>query len=115
MSFCLCLFDSAIYYGLPLVPAYMGLSEEQKNNISTGINYASASCGILPDTGKLMVSLNILQKDLCDFGFEKFYLGFIWFFVWTGEMSLVECPSRSIQGDHRKEFEEEVQETIRAP
>lgn len=71
MSF-LCLFDSAIYYGLPLVPAYMGLSEEQKNNISTGINYASASCGILPDTGKLMVSLNILQKDLCDFCFENF-------------------------------------------
>ncbi|KAJ0237944.1 GDSL esterase/lipase [Hirschfeldia incana] len=42
----------AIYYGLPLAPAYMGLSEEQKNNISTGINYASASCGIFPDTGK---------------------------------------------------------------
>nr|VDD25991.1 unnamed protein product [Brassica oleracea] len=41
----------AIYYGLPLAPAYMGLSEEQKNNISTGINYASASCGIFPDTG----------------------------------------------------------------
>ena len=44
----------AIYYGLPLAPAYMGLSEEQKNNISTGMNYASASCGILPDTGKQM-------------------------------------------------------------
>ncbi|KAJ0252894.1 GDSL esterase/lipase [Hirschfeldia incana] len=44
----------AIYYGLPLAPAYMGLSEEQKNNISTGMNYASASCGIRPDTGKQM-------------------------------------------------------------
>ncbi|CAN8272642.1 unnamed protein product [Cochlearia groenlandica] len=43
----------AIYYGLPLVRAYLGLSEEQKNNITTGINYASASCGIFPDTGKL--------------------------------------------------------------
>ncbi|KAL0792773.1 hypothetical protein Bca101_064150 [Brassica carinata] len=42
----------AIYYGLPLAPAYMGLSEEQKNNISTGINYASASCGIFNNTGK---------------------------------------------------------------
>ncbi|CAH8266668.1 unnamed protein product [Arabidopsis lyrata] len=56
----------AIYYGLPLVPAYMGLSEEEKNNITTGINYASASCGILPDTGKLMgkcLSLSV-QVDL---------------------------------------------------
>ena len=42
----------AIYYGLPLAPAYMGLSEEQKNNISTGFNYASASCGVFNDTGK---------------------------------------------------------------
>ncbi|KAF2538768.1 hypothetical protein F2Q68_00020434, partial [Brassica cretica] len=42
----------AIYYGLPLAPAYMGLSEGQKNNISTGINYASASCGVFPATGK---------------------------------------------------------------
>ncbi|XP_018481175.2 GDSL esterase/lipase At2g03980 [Raphanus sativus] len=56
----------AIYYELPLVPAYMGLSEEQKNNISTGINYASASCGILPDTGKIVgecLSLSV-QVDL---------------------------------------------------
>ncbi|XP_018457253.1 GDSL esterase/lipase At2g03980-like [Raphanus sativus] len=42
----------AIYYGLPLAPAYKGLSEEEKNKISTGINYASASCGIFPETGK---------------------------------------------------------------
>lgn len=56
----------AIYYELPLVPAYMGLSEEQKNNISTGINYASAACGILPDTGKVVgecLSLSV-QVDL---------------------------------------------------
>ncbi|CAH8383472.1 unnamed protein product [Eruca vesicaria subsp. sativa] len=59
----------AIYYGLPLAPAYMGLSEEQKNNISTGINYASASCGVFPETGTKMghcLSLGV-QVDL----FEK--------------------------------------------
>ncbi|CAN8253676.1 unnamed protein product [Cochlearia groenlandica] len=43
----------AIYYGLPLVPAYLGLSEHDKDKLSTGINYASASCGILPLTGKI--------------------------------------------------------------
>ncbi|KAF8100874.1 hypothetical protein N665_0214s0034 [Sinapis alba] len=56
----------AIYYGLPLAPAYMGLSKEQKNNISTGINYASASCGVFPDTGKRLgqcLSLSV-QIDL---------------------------------------------------
>ncbi|EOA24253.1 hypothetical protein CARUB_v10017495mg [Capsella rubella] len=63
----------AIYYGLPLVPAYMGLSEEQKNNITTGFNYASASCGIFPDTGKRMgkcLSLSV-QVDLFTETVEK--------------------------------------------
>ncbi|CAA7040349.1 unnamed protein product [Microthlaspi erraticum] len=63
----------AIYYGLPLVPAYMGLSEQQKNNISTGINYASASCGIFPDTGKQVgkcLSMSI-QVDLFNQTIEK--------------------------------------------
>ncbi|CAH8381075.1 unnamed protein product [Eruca vesicaria subsp. sativa] len=56
----------AIYYGLPLAPAFKGLTEEQKNNISTGINYASASCGIFPDTGRRFgecLSLSV-QVDL---------------------------------------------------
>ncbi|VVB04034.1 unnamed protein product [Arabis nemorensis] len=63
----------AIYYGLPLVPAYLGLSEEQRNNISTGINYASASCGIFPDTGKRLgkcLSLSV-QVDLFNETIEK--------------------------------------------
>ncbi|XP_010502416.1 PREDICTED: GDSL esterase/lipase At2g03980-like isoform X2 [Camelina sativa] len=63
----------AMYYGLPLVPAYMGLSEEQKNNISTGINYASASCGILFNTGKRVgqcLSLSV-QVDLFQETIEK--------------------------------------------
>ncbi|CAA7040350.1 unnamed protein product [Microthlaspi erraticum] len=42
----------AIYYELPLVPVYMGLSEKQKNIISTGINYASGGCGVYPNTGQ---------------------------------------------------------------
>ncbi|KAL1203696.1 GDSL esterase/lipase [Cardamine amara subsp. amara] len=62
----------AIHYGLPLVPAYLGLSEEQKNNVSlTGINYASASCGIFYLTGKLLgqclslsVQVNLLEETI---------------------------------------------------
>ncbi|KAG2301623.1 hypothetical protein Bca52824_030274 [Brassica carinata] len=54
----------AIYYGLPLAPAYMGLSEEQKNNISTGINYASASCGIFNNTGKRLGDCLSLSRQV---------------------------------------------------
>ncbi|VVB04035.1 unnamed protein product [Arabis nemorensis] len=56
----------AIYYGFPLVPAYMGLPGKQKNNILTSINFASASCGIFSDTGKRVgrcLSMNV-QIDL---------------------------------------------------
>ncbi|CAF1920021.1 unnamed protein product [Brassica napus] len=76
----------AIYYGLPLAPAYMGLSffffffcshmglsKKEKNNLSTGINYASASCGIFPDTGKQFgrcLSMNV-QIDLLNKTIEK--------------------------------------------
>ena len=94
-------FLPAIYYELPLVPAYMGLSEEQKNNISTGINYASATCGIFPDTGKTVVGSNILQNYLCTIGFEKKNLMSLYdSFYEQGRMSLVECPSRSVQRNH---------------
>ncbi|KAG2301622.1 hypothetical protein Bca52824_030273 [Brassica carinata] len=63
----------AIYYGLPLAPAYMGLSKKEKNNLSTSINYASASCGIFPDTGKQFgrcLSMNV-QIDLLNKTIEK--------------------------------------------
>ncbi|XP_016202956.1 GDSL esterase/lipase At2g03980 isoform X4 [Arachis ipaensis] len=40
----------AIYLGLPFAPAYLGLSSKGKRVITTGINYASAGSGILPDT-----------------------------------------------------------------
>ncbi|CAN8266570.1 unnamed protein product [Cochlearia groenlandica] len=61
----------ALYYGLPMVPAYMGLTEEQKNSISTGFNYASASCGVFPNTGQgKCLSLNV-QVDLFSETIEK--------------------------------------------
>ncbi|XP_054778274.1 GDSL esterase/lipase At2g04020-like [Prosopis cineraria] len=41
----------ATYLGLPMAPAYLSLSEDQRSQIVTGINYASASCGILNTTG----------------------------------------------------------------
>ncbi|XP_027362099.1 GDSL esterase/lipase At2g03980-like [Abrus precatorius] len=40
----------AIHLGLPFVPPYLGLSKHQRNRITTGINYASAGSGILPET-----------------------------------------------------------------
>lgn len=62
-----------MYYGLPLAPAYMGLSRKQKNNISTGISYASASCGIFHESGKKLVCFNILQIYLLKYWFPNIY------------------------------------------
>ncbi|XP_028766516.1 GDSL esterase/lipase At5g55050-like [Neltuma alba] len=41
----------ATYLGLPTPPAYLSLSKDERSHIITGINYASASCGILNTTG----------------------------------------------------------------
>ncbi|KAI3937792.1 hypothetical protein MKW92_049299 [Papaver armeniacum] len=41
----------ATQLGLPYPPAYLSLSEIQRRNIITGMNYASGSSGILPETG----------------------------------------------------------------
>ncbi|XP_020970367.1 GDSL esterase/lipase 7-like [Arachis ipaensis] len=44
----------AEYLGLPYPPPYLSL----KGGISlSGINYASGSCGILPETGNILVSI----------------------------------------------------------
>ncbi|ESQ32947.1 hypothetical protein EUTSA_v10005315mg, partial [Eutrema salsugineum] len=62
-----------IYYGLPLAPAYMGLSRREKNKLSTGINYASAGCGVFNDTGKKLgrcLSMSV-QIDLFNETIEK--------------------------------------------
>ncbi|XP_027913142.1 GDSL esterase/lipase At2g03980 isoform X1 [Vigna unguiculata] len=40
----------AIHLGLPLTPPYLGLSKHHRNKVRTGINYASAGSGVLPDT-----------------------------------------------------------------
>ncbi|XP_010241424.1 PREDICTED: GDSL esterase/lipase At2g03980-like [Nelumbo nucifera] len=40
--------------GLPLVPPYLGLSEKERQEIRTGINYGSGSAGILPETGTIL-------------------------------------------------------------
>lgn len=39
--------------GLPFPPPYLGLVGKKKP--LTGVNYASASCGILDETGKRLV------------------------------------------------------------
>ncbi|ESW25453.1 hypothetical protein PHAVU_003G037200 [Phaseolus vulgaris] len=43
----------AIHLGLPLTPPYLGLSNHERNKVSTGINYASGGSGILPDTNNI--------------------------------------------------------------
>ncbi|KAI3853375.1 hypothetical protein MKX03_026383 [Papaver bracteatum] len=45
----------AEWLGLPYVPPYLGLSEEEKSKTITGVNYASGASGILPETGTLIV------------------------------------------------------------
>ncbi|XP_043705617.1 GDSL esterase/lipase 7-like [Telopea speciosissima] len=46
--------------GLPLVPPDLSLSHIKRNETTTGINYASGSAGILPDTGTLFgTNLNL--------------------------------------------------------
>ncbi|CAL5205610.1 unnamed protein product [Lathyrus oleraceus] len=48
----------AIHLGLPLVPPYLGLLKTQKNKITTGINFASAGSGILPETNNNTLTLD---------------------------------------------------------
>ncbi|XP_057458209.1 GDSL esterase/lipase 7-like [Lotus japonicus] len=40
----------AIKSGLPMPPPYLGVSEAERYQLATGINFASASCGILNST-----------------------------------------------------------------
>ena len=45
-------FDNAAQLnGLPYPPPYLGLVKEGKQIPKTGVNFASGSCGILPDIG----------------------------------------------------------------
>ncbi|OVA16892.1 Lipase [Macleaya cordata] len=57
--------------GLPYVPAYLGLSDDEKSNLTTGVNYASGAGGILPETGTatgdilaLGVQINYFKKTV---------------------------------------------------
>ncbi|XP_042477545.1 GDSL esterase/lipase 7-like [Macadamia integrifolia] len=44
----------AQFLGLPYGPPYNGLSDSQKSEITTGMNYASGSAGILRETGSAL-------------------------------------------------------------
>lgn len=48
----------AIHLGLPFVPPYLGRSKTQRNKITTGINFASAGSGILPETNNKTLTLD---------------------------------------------------------
>ncbi|MED6197074.1 hypothetical protein PIB30_053353 [Stylosanthes scabra] len=89
----------AIYLGLPFAPPYMGLSKRKsKENriVTTGINYASAGSGILPDTNNKTVVLDeqirgfertvkeILQKGLLSEDAVEKHVSESLFFVSSG-------------------------------
>ncbi|KAI4314033.1 hypothetical protein L6164_026976 [Bauhinia variegata] len=52
----------AINLGLPMAPAYLSLNELARSKTTTGINYASGSCGILSTTGE--TGCLTLQKQI---------------------------------------------------
>lgn len=56
----------ARFLGLPFAPPYMNLSELERRTTTTGLNFASASSGILPETGSFTGSPLTLdnQTDL---------------------------------------------------
>ncbi|KAF6169125.1 hypothetical protein GIB67_038622 [Kingdonia uniflora] len=49
--------------GLPCVPAYLSLSNDEKSNVTTGVNYGSGSAGILPETGTALVRFDEQIND----------------------------------------------------
>ncbi|KAK6921859.1 GDSL lipase/esterase [Dillenia turbinata] len=56
----------ALKLGLPFAPAYLTLLEFQRRKISTGISYASAGSGILPDIGGARVGACLSFDDQMD-------------------------------------------------
>ncbi|KAG9448613.1 hypothetical protein H6P81_008578 [Aristolochia fimbriata] len=53
--------------GLPLAPAYLSLGKEKRQKIATGLNYASGSAGILPETGSALGERVPLDKQIDHF------------------------------------------------
>ncbi|KAJ7953966.1 GDSL esterase/lipase family [Quillaja saponaria] len=50
--------------GLPFAPPYLGLSEFERRKVMTGINYASAACGILPLSGSKAKECLSMDKQI---------------------------------------------------
>ncbi|KAI3939297.1 hypothetical protein MKW92_043455 [Papaver armeniacum] len=54
----------ARFLGLPYPPAYLSLSERQRQTIITGINYASSAAGILPESGTALGDILSLDEKI---------------------------------------------------
>ncbi|KAI3994097.1 hypothetical protein MKX01_012354 [Papaver californicum] len=54
----------ATFLGLPYPPAYLSLSERQRQTIITGINYTSSAAGILPESGTALSSRDYLSRSV---------------------------------------------------
>ncbi|KAJ4971017.1 hypothetical protein NE237_004116 [Protea cynaroides] len=69
----------AKYLGLPFAPPFLGLSEDQKSETITGMNYASGSAGILRETGSaigtnlaLEIQIELFQETVKNYLPKKF-------------------------------------------
>ena len=68
-------FDNAAQInGLPYPPPYLGIKTERKAMPKTGVNFASGSCGILPDTGN---GSAVSYIDLCIYIYIYIYKSLI--------------------------------------
>ncbi|KAI3980323.1 hypothetical protein MKX01_001394 [Papaver californicum] len=54
----------AKWLGLPYVPPYMSLSEVERSETTTGINYASGAAGILPESGTATGDILSLEEQV---------------------------------------------------
>ncbi|KAF8369938.1 hypothetical protein HHK36_032032 [Tetracentron sinense] len=50
--------------GLPFIPPYLGLSEDERRRTITGLNYASGSAGILTETGTALGTNLGMEKQV---------------------------------------------------
>ncbi|MCL7050414.1 hypothetical protein MKW94_014875 [Papaver nudicaule] len=57
----------AKFLGLPYPPAYLSLSEQQRQIIITGMNYASGAAGILPESGSALGDILSLDEQISYF------------------------------------------------
>ncbi|KAK2642984.1 hypothetical protein Ddye_024747 [Dipteronia dyeriana] len=82
--------------GLPFPPPCLGLSKAEQNTLRTGVNYASSSCGVLPDTGKFL--------RLYGMGARKFLVN---------SVGMMGCSPMVFNSEHKATCDDEYNERAR--